>query len=64
MTKSEEATIRNVIKKLRGEHAAPKVKEALTGTASLYLETWVISALELLLPGPKRNPKLAQELSS
>ncbi len=64
MTKTEEATIRNVIESLRGERASPEVKEALTGPAKLYLETWVIAALELLLPGPRRDPKLARRLSS
>lgn len=63
MTKAEIDTIQNVIGKLRGEQAAPEVKAALTGPAGLFLETWVISALELLLPGEKRDPALARRLS-
>ncbi len=63
MTKAEIATIKNVIERLRGERAAPEVKAALTGPAGPFLEAWVISALELLLPGDKRDPSLAARLS-
>ena len=66
MTPSEIATIQNVIRRLRGdERASPGVRAALTtGPAKLYLQTWVIPALELLLPGEKRDPRLARDLSS
>lgn len=69
MNKSEEQTIRNVIDALRckprpdgsaGE--AEEVREALRGPARLYLETWVIGALECLLP-EQRDLKLALAMS-
>jgi hypothetical protein len=55
---SEQQVIRNVIRRLRGEHSSEEVTEALTGPARLYLETWVIPALELLMP-EHRDLKLA-----
>jgi hypothetical protein len=70
LSKTEEAVIRNVIGRLRceprGESRLPReadeVREALRGPAKLYLETWVIGALEHLLP-ESRNPDLARRLS-
>lgn len=46
MNKTETQVVRNVIKRLRGERASGPVREALTGPARLYLETWVIPGLE------------------
>ena len=74
MTKTEQQVIENVIKRLRCEtHKLPdgterqresdEVRAALTGDAKLFLDTWVIGALELLLPGESRNPELALRLS-
>ena len=34
----------------------------LTGPARVYLETWVIPALEMILPGEKRDTRLARSL--
>jgi hypothetical protein len=62
MTKGEQEVIRNVIEKLRGGRAAPKAREALTGPARLYLETWVIGSLQLLLP-ESRDVSLARKMS-
>ena len=30
----------------------------------LYLDTWIVPALELLLPGNERNPELARDLAA
>ena len=69
MSATEAQTIRNVLRALRGERCSEDVKAALTaGPTKLYLETWVIPALELILPEGRsptspRNPKLAEEIS-
>jgi hypothetical protein len=74
LTKTEEYVIRNLIKRLRCEPVkwqdgtehpgeADKVRDALTGDAKLFLESWVIAPLELLLPGDDRDPELAWKLS-
>jgi hypothetical protein len=63
MTKSEEKVLRNIVRRLKGEHAAEHVRAALTGPARIYLETWVIPALEHLLP-EKRDVKLALDLTA
>ena len=69
MGKKETLVLRNVIRRLRGENASPEVAAALTRVPKLYLETWVIPALEILiadgdldlavdltrLPAPKRG---------
>ena len=69
MTQGEEQTIRNVIAQLRcvprpdgSAREAEKVREALRGPAKIYLETWVIGALECLLP-ERRDVRRAQDLS-
>ena len=70
MTKTEVATIQAVINRLRCEPfrlpdgrvrkgESDEVHRALTGPARFYLETWVIGALELLLPGDDRDPAAA-----
>ncbi len=68
MTKTEELVLRNVIARLQckpmpnGRHReTEEVREALTETAGLYLDTWVIAALERLLP-ESRDPVLALRL--
>jgi hypothetical protein len=61
MTKTEKEIIENVIRRLRGQGCSPEVKAALTGPAGLYLETWVISALEIMV-SEKRDMKLAADL--
>ena len=63
MTDGEIQTIRNVIAKLKGDaKQADYVRAALTGPCKLYLDTWVIGALECLLP-ERRDVKLAVKLS-
>nr|DAP64254.1 MAG TPA: hypothetical protein [Caudoviricetes sp.] len=79
MTKTEIAAIQNVIKRLKKENLGcslptgtlAKLPEQSEEHASrieyvsrLYLDTWVIPALELLLPGNRRNPELARDLVS
>lgn len=72
MSNSEKQVIRNVIKRLRCEphdngfpREADRVREALTGDAKLYLETWVTGALVCLLDDEpdQRDVKLALSLS-
>ena len=45
----------------RGE--GDEVYNALKGGARLYLDTWVIPALEMILPGEGRDVDLARRLS-
>lgn len=61
---TEETVIRNVIAKLRGQSkTSDDVHEALTtGTAKCFLDSWVVGALECLLP-EGRDPQLALSLS-
>lgn len=70
LSKTEQQVIENVIKRLKCQphpggqsREADHVREALRGPAALYLETWVIPALELLLPGDKRSPQSALQIS-
>jgi hypothetical protein len=65
--KREERVIRNVIKRLRGDKASSIVEMALKGRElSLYLDSWVIPALELIIKDERTldDLKLADELSS
>lgn len=75
MTKTETQTIQNIINRLKGTNCGchndfsvePLVKQlnasGVEAVSRLYLDSWIIPALELLLPGEQRNPELAQELS-
>ena len=63
MGKAEHAVLRNVVRRLRGENSAPEVNAALTGPARLYLETWVIPALEILSGDAPRDLRLALDLT-
>lgn len=75
MTKTETAAIKNVIKRLKepncgcsnGFDADDLVKLAnsagIEAVSRSYLDSWIIPALELLLPGDKRNPDLAARLA-
>lgn len=73
ISNSEAQVIRNVISKLRGhERQSEEVRAALTGPARLYLQSWIIPALELLLPeeraehgepDTRRALQLARDLS-
>ena len=74
LTKTEAATIHNVIKRLKkpncgcsngiGTEAIVKAvnDEGIEAVSRIYLDTWVIPALELLI-GENRDPKLAEDLS-
>lgn len=65
MNDTEKRTIRNVVEALRGGRATDEVRAALTGPCRLYLETWVIPALELLIKEDRTlgDLKLAEETS-
>lgn len=76
MTKDEEATIRNVIRRLKeprcgcaepfpmdGFPARECLAPGYEGVSRVYLDSWIIPALELLLPGPERNPRDARAIS-
>jgi hypothetical protein len=66
MTPAETKVIENVIARLRGAHDAnPEINALLTGPCRLYLETWVTSALDILIhpDRDKRSMSLALELS-
>lgn len=49
LNQSEAIVILNVIRRLRGEKASNEVVAALTGPAGMYLETWIIPALRILI---------------
>lgn len=73
LSKTEERVLRNVILRLQcapvrhsdgsyrpGE--SEEVRAALTGDAKLFLDTWVIAPLAMLLP-EQRDTELAERLS-
>lgn len=50
MNKTERRVIRNLITKLGPDsRAIDSVKEALTGPARVYIRSWIIAPLELLI---------------
>lgn len=63
MGKTERTVLRNVVRRLRGENSSPEVAAALTGPARLYLETWVIPALEILAGDNDRSLRVARDLT-
>jgi hypothetical protein len=70
MTKTEIETIENVIRCLKGGRDGAKVRSSpsiteklISDDMRLWLDTWVIGALECLLPGDGRDPRLAVKLS-
>lgn len=72
MNKQEEQTVRNVAKRLRGNspdasvfpRCSPEIDAMLKNPAMRrYLDTWVVGALECLLP-EQRDLRLAVSLSS
>lgn len=77
MTKTEVQTIQNLITRLKlpncgcsldpWQHAAYLTQRGTEADVAivtrLYLNTWVIPSLEMLLPGEGRNPQLAARLS-
>jgi hypothetical protein len=74
MTKAELNTIRNIIARLNKQNCGcsnAANADALVGLANaqniqcvsrIYLDTWVVGALECLLP-ESRDPRLAESLS-
>lgn len=75
MTKGEIETLKNIILRLQqpnlgcshGPGRESLVLEAnsqgLHVTSDVYLNTWIISSLEMLLPGPHRDVDLAVRMS-
>ena len=76
MTQIEIQTLQNLIDRLKKPNcgcASSLCRKALIeqynengieAVDRLYLDTWVISVLKLLLPGEHHDPKLARSLSS
>lgn len=75
MTKAELQAIEGIIARLKKQNCGCHNAIGTEGLVKLanfldmevvsriYLNTWVIPALELLLPGEKRNPTLAAKLA-
>lgn len=66
MNKSENEVIRNLIKRLRGDSASGQVQAHLKDRdVSIFLETWVIGPMELLVEEErsKRDLDLAVRMS-
>lgn len=66
MTNQEKRIIANVIKRLNGGRSSDEVRQALTGPTRLYLQTWVLSALELMIKPnrTRRDIDLADDLAA
>jgi hypothetical protein len=66
MNPTEKRALRNCIRRLRPEPqtASAKVVEALNGPARIYLDTWVLGVLELLVKDDRTlaELKLAADL--
>lgn len=69
-----DATITNLLARLASDNIgcssiaklnlpARDDSNVVTGTGRLYLETWIMAPLEMLLPGPSRDVKLAKSMS-
>lgn len=75
MTKGEIETLQNIIARLKQPNCGcsgafdsdreivAANSKGLEAPSRLYLDTWIIGALELLLPGKSRNVDLAVRLS-
>ena len=65
MTKTEHAVLINVIDKLKGNgRASDEINEILANhNFRLWLDTWVVPPLELIVPSTFRDPDLALSLS-
>ena len=72
MTKGEIQTIRNIVARLKKERcgcAAPmnakneRLAHDYEAVSRLYIDTWLISPLERLLPGDNRDVALAERMS-
>jgi hypothetical protein len=70
MTKGEIETITNIIQRLKAGRdgnepsSIPEITDALNDRSmSIWLDTWVIGALECLVPGDGRDVDLAVRLS-
>jgi len=76
MNKTEQATIRNIVARLKKPNCgcansigteqivAAANEKGIEAVSRLYLDTWVIPALELLLSGERHNVELARDLSA
>lgn len=64
LTKQEKRILRDAVARLRGTNAATEVREALTGPARSFLETWVIPSLEILARDDRsrHDMRLAEDL--
>ena len=77
MTKTEQLVIQLIVARLKApncgcahssidgtdEIAAAANAAGIEAVSRLYLETWIVPALEMLLPGDGRNPELARQLA-
>lgn len=75
ITRKEQETIQNIIDRLSspncgchngmgtGQLVAEANAKGIEAVSRLYLDSWVIPALRLLLPGEERNVDLAYRLS-
>lgn len=75
MTNGEVEVLRNIIKRLKKpncgccndlhvkELVAQLNAQSIEAVSRPYLDTWVIPALEALLPGDNRDVQLARDLS-
>lgn len=59
MNQTERRVILDVIRRLRGEGGSPEVAAAFAGPARIYLESWVIPALQLLVKDGRTRRDLA-----
>lgn len=75
LTKTERETIENIIKRLKKPRAgcadpfpddsakAESQANGYEGVSRIYLDTWIIGPLELLLSDEPRNKTLARDMS-
>lgn len=75
MTRKEQETIQNIIDRLSSSNCgchnrmgteklvAEINAKGIEAVSRLYLDSWIIPALRLLLPGENRNVDLAHRLS-
>ncbi|ABL96749.1 hypothetical protein BcepF1.018 [Burkholderia phage BcepF1] len=76
MTKTEIQALKNIAARLKeqncgcsnsnrnAELVAECNKREIEAVSRIYLDTWIISALDLLIEGGNRNAELARSLSS
>lgn len=68
MTKGEIQTIRNIVARMRepnmGCNGNPEEDRNRLEVSRIYLDTWLLAPLEMLLPGEERNVDLAESMSA